>query len=279
MRPDRQAAERGRDRRAHAVAARARGERVAPREAAGPGGALSQTLSLTDDTFLLVLTGAGVSAESGVPTFRGAGGVWNNRRFEELASPEGFEANPRLVWQFYSERRTKAQSVRPNPGHHTLAAAERALGDRFLLVTQNVDGLHARAGSQRLVELHGNLFRSRCFDCDRPPFADEQLHLDAVPACEACGGRVRPDIVWFGEMLDPAHLRQVEAFLRPGRRVVFLAAGTSGAVWPAAGFVDWARRVGAQTWLVNAEPAENGSRFERFVQGKSGEVLPRLLGV
>jgi NAD-dependent deacetylase len=236
---------------------------------------------IDDDTFVLVLTGAGVSAESGVPTFRGAGGLWNSRRFEELASPEGFVRDPALVWQFYSERRAKAQTVSPNPGHHAIAALEQRLGDRLLLATQNVDGLHRRAGNKNLVELHGHLFTSRCWDCERAPFLDDTVYAEGtVPECSECGGKLRPHIVWFGEMLDPAVLDRVGRFIRAAskHRFVFVAAGTSGAVYPAAGMVDMASSAGAETWLVNADPADNGSRFAHFEQGKSGEVLPRWFG-
>ncbi|MFL5321776.1 MAG: SIR2 family NAD-dependent protein deacylase [Myxococcaceae bacterium] len=237
---------------------------------------------LDADSWVLVLTGAGVSAESGVPTFRGAGGLWNNRRFEELASPQGFMENPALVWEFYSERRSKAKTVHPNPGHHALAALEKRLGDRFLLATQNVDGLHRRAGNRNVVELHGNLFTSRCWDCDRAPFTDETVYeAGTIPKCDQCGGKLRPHIVWFGEMLNPADLRRVNDFMVAAsrHRFVFVAAGTSGVVYPAAGMVDLAREARADTWLVNADPADNGSRFHHFVQGKSGEVLPRWFNV
>jgi len=242
-------------------------------------------LRIDEHTRLLALTGAGVSAESGVPTFRDANGLWENHPIEEVATPEGFRANPGLVWRFYSERRRQARSVVPNPGHQALAEAEARMGDRFLLATQNVDGLHRRAGSQRLVELHGNLFRTRCFECDRPAFADETEHEGGdVPTCEECAaagrrGQLRPDIVWFGELLDPADLQRIDRFLETGRRsgrLVFLAVGTSGVVYPAAGLVLRAREHGADTWLVNAEPPENRGAFHHFVQGPSGRVLPEL---
>lgn len=166
---------------------------------------------------------------------------------------------------------------KPNPGHHALVDLEERIGDRFLLVTQNVDGLHGLAGSKRLVELHGNLFTSRCSTCERPPFEDRALH-EAPPLCERCGGVLRPHIVWFGEALDPTHLERIERFLEDARGpVVFLAVGTSGSVYPAAGLVDVAKGVGASCWLVNAEPADNSHRFDHFVQGMSGEVLPMLL--
>ena len=239
-------------------------------------------LPVDDDTSVLVLTGAGVSAESGIPTFRDAGGLWEQYPVEQVATLEGFARDPALVWRFYSERRRKARTCEPNPGHRALAALETRLGDRFLLATQNVDGLHRRAGSVRLVEMHGNLFLTRCSRCSLPPFVDEAEHLEPPP-CPACAkqGRtslLRPHIVWFGEMLDPGHLERVEGFMAQARHLVFLAAGTSGAVWPAAGLVNAAHGYGASTWLVNAEAAENTALFDHFVRGRSGLVLPALLG-
>jgi NAD-dependent deacetylase len=240
---------------------------------------------LDDDTWVLVLTGAGVSAESGIPTFRDANGLWERHRVEDVASPEGFRRDPTLVWRFYSQRRAAALRCAPNPGHDALVALERRLGDRFLLATQNVDGLHRRAGSQRLVELHGNLFTSRCARCRRAPFPDETVYADGtVPACSDCHGRgdfgpLRPHIVWFGEGLDSADLDRVADFVARGaaHRLLFLAVGTSGNVYPAAGMVDEVASAGGDTWLVNAEPPTNVSRFEHFVQGPSGVILPQLL--
>ena len=238
------------------------------------------------NTHVLVVTGAGVSAESGIPTFRGVNGLWNNHPVERVASPDGFRDDPALVWQFYSERRAGAKSVAPNRGHHAIAALEARLGDRFLLATQNVDGLHARARSQRILELHGSLFRSKCSGCARAPFADDEAYATGtVPACGHCEragrfGLLRPDIVWFGESLDPSHLDRVAQFIaRAGRDLVFVAAGTSGAVYPAAGIVDAARRVGGDTWLVNAERAANTDSFAHFVEGQTGTALPRLFDV
>ncbi len=243
-------------------------------------------LGLDDDTWLLVLTGAGVSAESGIPTFRAAGGLWRQHQVSQVASPHGFAADPALVWQFYSERRDNARGAAPNPGHLALVEAEKRLGDRFLLATQNVDGLHPKAGSERLYELHGNLFKSRCATCDRPPFDDDASYpAGKLPGCGKCHERgtfslLRPHIVWFGEALDGAHLDGIDRFLRKaaGKRLIFLAAGTSGVVNPAAALVDVARQRGADTWLVNADPPENRSSFAHFLQGKSGDILPRLLG-
>jgi NAD-dependent deacetylase len=236
------------------------------------------------EAHLLVLTGAGVSAESGLRTFRDSNGLWEEHRVEDVATPEGFDRDPELVWRFYSLRRNQAKSIEPNGGHRALAEIEARLGDRFLLVTQNVDGLHQRAGSERVIEIHGSLFRTKCSNCDLEPFDDHTAYLEGrLPTCDSCGTRgrkalLRPDIVWFGEMLDPHHLQAIDAFMRraAGKPFVFLAAGTSGAVWPAAGLVNQARSLGARTILVNAEPAENTARFHRFVQGKSASALPAL---
>ena len=238
------------------------------------------TIRVDDSTRLLVLTGAGVSAESGLATFRGINGLWENHPVEEVASPGGFQRDPARVWRFYSQRRRAALAVKPNPGHEALAAWERRLGERFLLATQNVDGLHRLAGSGRVVELHGHLFTSRCAACSREPFEDRTAYpAGEVPRCERCSGALRPHIVWFGEALDGSDLARIEDFIEQGRggRLVFLAAGTSGAVYPAAGLVGLARAAGAECWLVNADPADNGHAFHHFVQGKSGEVLPRLV--
>ncbi len=243
-------------------------------------------LAIDGDTHLLVLPGAGVSAESGVPTFRDASGLWEQHPIEQVATPQGFAADPGLVWRFYSQRRRKAREVSPNPGHLALAEAEARMGARFLLVTQNVDGLHQRAGSRRVVEMHGSLFETRCARCDLSPFPDQQEHgpdTGGTPRCEQCAaagreGLLRPAVVWFGEMLDPARMRQVAAFMEKasGNRFVFLAVGTSGVVYPAAGLVLEARGYGASTWLVNVEPPENRGAFQHFVQGPSGRVLPEL---
>jgi len=240
-------------------------------------------LRIDGDTRLLVLTGAGVSAESGVPTFRDANGLWESHPIEKVATPEGFEEDPRLVWRFYSERRRKAKTVNPNPGHVALAEAEARMSDRFLLVTQNVDGLHRRAGSVRLVEIHGNLFETRCSACRREPFPDDREYLGDPPRCDECAahgrtGLLRPAVVWFGEVLDPMHLHRISAFVDEARagRLVFLAVGTSGLVYPAAGLVLQARAAGAEAWLVNVEPPDNARAFHHFVRGPSGEVLPDL---
>jgi NAD-dependent deacetylase len=232
---------------------------------------------------LLVLTGAGISAESGVPTFRGADGLWEGHSVEEIASPEGFARDPRKVWRFYSERRADVASVVPNAAHRTLVEVEQRLGDRFLLVTQNVDGLHAAAGSRRVVELHGNLMRSRCTICDRWPFEDRTVYRPGgAPMCGRCRARgfnalLRPDIVWFGEVMPRAAMLRIEAFVEAaGARLRYLAVGTSGLVYPAAALVDAVRGRGGRTWLVNAELPANADRFDEVAIGPAGTTLPAL---
>jgi NAD-dependent protein deacetylase/lipoamidase len=231
---------------------------------------------------LLVLTGAGISAESGLGTFRGAGGLWEDEPVEAVASPEGFARDPGRVWRFYAARRAAAADARPNRAHLALAACEERLGDRFLLTTQNVDGLHARAGSRRVHELHGSLWRTRCADCDRPPFVDHATPAD-VPRCSQCGGRLRPDIVWFGEPVDLeadwATKRFIKEAAAADEPLTFLAIGTSGTVSPASQLVRYATDFGAVTWLANLEPAANGGAFAHHVTGPATAVVPALLGI
>ncbi len=240
-------------------------------------------LTLDPSSHLLVLTGAGISAESGVPTFRDAGGLWEGHDVRDVASPDGFARDPLLVWKFYSERRANMTGVVPNAGHRALADVEKKLGDRFLLVTQNIDGLHTAACSERVIEIHGNLMRSRCSVCDRAPFADTTAYRAGVaPMCGVCkkAGKdalLRPDIVWFGEPVVADALPRIEAFVgRAGKDLRFLAIGTSGLVYPAAGLVDVCRARGGRSWLVNMDPPANASAFDETLLGKAGEVLPRL---
>ncbi|MEO8707307.1 MAG: NAD-dependent deacylase [Kofleriaceae bacterium] len=234
-------------------------------------------------THLLVLTGAGISAESGVPTFRDAGGLWEGNAVEDVASPQGFARDPLLVWRFYSERRANMTNVEPNAGHRALVEIEQRLGDRFLLVTQNIDGLHAAAGSERVIELHGNLMRSRCMVCDRAAFEDRTAYRAGVaPMCGQCkkAGKdalLRPDIVWFGETIARAFLDRIEAFVAAaGTGLRFLAVGTSGLVYPAAGLVDVVRQRGGRSWLVNADRPANVSSFDEVAIGTAGTLLPQL---
>lgn len=240
---------------------------------------------LTPTTRVLVLTGAGISAESGIPTFRDAGGLWEGNDVQAVASPDGFRRDPLLVWRFYSERRAAMTGVQPNRAHAALAALEERLGDRLLLVTQNIDGLHAAAGSRAVIELHGNLMKSRCTVCDRPPFDDTQAYRAGVaPMCGRCraagkDGLLRPHVTWFGEMLERDHLDALARFVRDGAGpLVFVAIGTSGLVEPAASLVDAARRAGGQSWLVNLERPTNADRFDHVVLGKAGDLVPTMFG-
>lgn len=241
------------------------------------------SLGINEASQVLILTGAGVSAESGIPTFRDAKGLWRSHRFEDVASPDGFFRDPQLVWRFYSERREGVKRAEPNAGHLALARFEERLGDRFLLVTQNVDGLHERAGSKRLIAMHGNLLQSRCSACSRPPFSDEAVYHDKLPMCSACHKRgrdalLRPHIVWFGEALDDASMTTVYDFMeRAAANLIFIAIGTSGNVYPAALLVDQAKALGGRTLLINRDDADNATRFDEVIRGKSGEILPELL--
>jgi len=237
-------------------------------------------LEIPPDASVVVLTGAGISAESGIATFRESGGLWERHRVEDVATHQGFVANPTLVWQFYSARRQAASRVSPNPAHFAVAALERYLSDRgrFTLVTQNVDGLHERAGSVNVLRVHGSLFETRCDDASCTgsiPAPDESIHEDGPPRCPHCSGLLRPNVVWFGEYLDPA----VESAARHAIADcdLFLTIGTSGVVWPVAGYAMLAHEMGARTVLANLEAPDNVSNFREIYLGKAGEIVPTLL--
>ena len=236
------------------------------------------TLSLTDKDRVFVLTGAGISAESGLATFRDSDGLWAGHAIEDVCTPDAWERNAELVWQFYSARREAAAKAVPNAAHRALAALEQRFGDRFFLCTQNVDDLHEKAGSLRMVHMHGELFRSRCSEeCRTPsgwPRGDVGLYptLLDVPHCD-CGALLRPHIVWFGE--TPLEMEQIGAEI--SRSTVMLVVGTSGSVYPAANFVRLARQAGARTVYVGPEAPLNASAFTQVVLGKAGAVLPSLL--
>ena len=235
------------------------------------------TISIAKDDRVFVLTGAGISAESGLPTFRASDGLWAGNRIEDVCTPEAWERNPELVWRFYSGRRRDGAKAEPNPAHVALAELEARLGDRFFLCTQNVDDLHERAGSRRLLHMHGELAKSRCENvCGRPPVEDHALYasLAEVGRC-ACGGRLRPHIVFFGEI--PLEMDRIEAEIR--KATLMLVVGTSGSVYPAASFVHWARQHGARTVYVGPEAPLNATAFSHVVEGKAGEVLPGLFDV
>lgn len=221
-----------------------------------------------------VLTGAGISAESGIPTFRDAlTGLWSKFRPEELATPEAFERNPKLVWEWYATRRERVAAARPNPGHHALAELERRVPG-FLLVTQNVDGLHARAGSTKLVELHGNIARTRCFGCRRL-LEEGAMRPGVPPTCAHCGGLARPDVVWFGEMLPEGAMQAASCAARECE--VFLSVGTSTVVEPAASLPFVALESGARVIEVNPASTPLSERATLWLEGPAGTVLPQLL--
>ncbi len=225
---------------------------------------------------IVILTGAGISAESGLATFRGAGGLWEGQRVEDVATPEAFARNPLLVHRFYNQRRRQLHdpAIKPNAAHHALARLEAAWPGEVLVVTQNVDDLHERAGSRAVLHMHGELRRVRCTAC-----ADERLWLGDLgleTACAACGkqGSLRPAIVWFGEM--PLEMDRIMAALQGC--ALFIAIGTSGHVYPAAGFVEVVRDVDrAHTIEVNLEPSVMRSAFAESRTGPAGSVVPALV--
>lgn len=229
---------------------------------------------LRDAGKVSVLTGAGISAESGVATFRGAGGLWEGHRVEEVATPDAFERDPELVWRFYNQRRKNLWPIKPNPGHFVLADFERRWGcDHFAICTQNIDGLHRAAGSSRVLELHGNLTRVRCKKC---PFNEPRPGEDLpdLPRCPQCGHLLRPDVVWFHEALpQDVWYEAVETTMGCG---CFVVVGTSAVVYPAAGLVDVARGAGAKVIEINLDESAVSSRVDVSLRGKSGEILPRL---
>ncbi|MEH6758970.1 MAG: NAD-dependent deacylase [Parasphingorhabdus sp.] len=218
---------------------------------------------------IVILTGAGISAESGVATFRGPDGLWKGHRVEDVATPEAFQRHPILVQKFYDERRAKLQGVQPNPAHLALAQLDAAWGGDLLLVTQNVDDLHNRAGSKRLLHMHGELLSGLCLACgERSPVAG---NLSDGPVCPHCRqSAMRPDIVWFGEM--PYQMDRIESAL--SQCDLFVSIGTSGAVYPAAGFVRSARHYGALTLEMNLDPSDGSLYFNESRMGKAGELVP-----
>jgi NAD-dependent deacetylase len=220
-----------------------------------------------------VLTGAGISADSGVPTFRGADGLWRNFRAEDLATPEAFARDPRLVWEWYDWRRGLIATTHPNPAHHALVELERRI-ERFWLMTQNVDGLHEAAGTRRLIELHGNIWKVRCTGCGQVT-GNRQVPIPILPSCGGCGGLLRPHIVWFGESLDPNDLDRSEEGLTACE--VLLIIGTSGVVYPAASFASVARAAGAYVAEINLDPTPNSSVVDIAIQGRAKDVVPELV--
>lgn len=241
------------------------------------GTELLDKITIAPDDRVFVLTGAGISAESGLPTFRAEDGLWAGYRVEDVCTPDAWQRDPAGVWAFYSARRESGQKAKPNPAHVALAELEAKLVDRYFLCTQNVDDLHERAGSERLLHMHGELARSRCErECGRPPVEDHTVYrnLAEVARC-ACGGRLRPHIVFFGEM--PLEIERIEKEI--SEATLMLVVGTSGSVYPAANFVHWARQNGARTVYIGPEHPLNAHAFTNVVLGKAGEVMPDLFTV
>jgi NAD-dependent deacetylase len=222
---------------------------------------------------LAVLTGAGISAESGVPTFRGEGGLWRQYRATDLATPEAFARDPKLVWEFYNWRRQLLAKLKPNPAHLALVELEGRLPG-FTLITQNIDGLHQAAGSRRVIELHGNIWWVRCPGCGETR-EDRTIPLPELPTCPACGGLLRPHVVWFGEMLDPEILEKAYQAVQACQ--VLLVIGTSGVVQPAASLGSLAKHRGAFVAEINLEPTPFSTVYDLSLLGKAGDLVPRLL--
>jgi len=223
---------------------------------------------------IVAFTGAGISAESGIPTFRGPNGLWKSYSPEKLATLEAFSRDPRLVWEWYDWRRQIIHQAQPNSGHRALAEIERRAAGRFTLVTQNVDGLHDRAGSRSVVKLHGDIWRVRCTGCQAEE-PNEQVPLAPLPPLCRCGALLRPAVVWFGEALpEGAWERAHEA---AARAEVFLVIGTSAMVYPAAGLVQIACHSGARVAIVNPDPTPADEFADWILRGPAGEILARLL--
>ena len=218
---------------------------------------------------IVVLTGAGISAESGVPTFRDADGLWEGHRVEDVATPEAYDAQPSAVHRFYDARRAALAAVEPNPAHHALARLEERLGDDLRVVTQNIDDLHERAGLSRVWHMHGELLSALCRGCRRrTPWTGD---LGDYPPCPHCGvSELRPDVVWFGEI--PYGMDQIQVALASAD--LFVSIGTSGAVYPAAGFVQYAALHGARTLELNLQPSEGTHHFDEARHGRAGELVP-----
>jgi NAD-dependent deacetylase len=222
---------------------------------------------------VFVLTGAGVSAESGIPTFRGSEGLWKSYSAEQLATPDAFQRNPELVWEWYHWRQDLIRKATPNPGHHALVKIEER-AEQFLLLTQNVDDLHSRAGSRRVLQLHGSIFRTRCSVCGRIEAYNDQNVSVSLPKC-ACGGLLRPDVVWFGEQIPSDIWNEALGFL--GSADLAMICGTSAVVWPAAVIPGIACERDIRTIEINLESTAVSSIVDVSLIGKSGEILPELV--
>ena len=225
---------------------------------------------------IVFFTGAGISAESGIPTFRGKDGIWNKLKPEELASFDAFMRNPEMVWEWYQYRRKIINDSMPNPGHSAIAEMEKYF-DEVTVVTQNVDNLHRRAGSTNILELHGNIERNYCVDCRTEYYSPDLSSETKVPTCKMCGGLVRPDVVWFGEMLPQDVF--INAEKKAGESDICFIAGTSAVVYPAAYIPMSAKEGGSYLVEINIEPTEISRAVDYSIFGKSGEILPKVLEI
>jgi len=224
---------------------------------------------------IVVLTGAGISAESGLKTFRDNDGLWENHRVEEVATPEAFKSNPALVWKFYKQRYFQLQEVKPNPAHYALKMLEDFSSDNFTLITQNIDGLHSMAGNTNILEMHGSIHRSFCINCHHEyDMRNIDLSIE-IPLCNKCGGYLRPDVVWFGEM--PYFMELIYNLLQNAD--FFLVVGTSGIVYPAAQFLNITKMYKAKVIGVNLKVPINVEIMDEFHQGKAGKLLPNLVKI
>ncbi|MCC2641305.1 MAG: npdA [Nitrospira sp.] len=220
-----------------------------------------------------VLTGAGISADSGVPTFRGADGLWRRYRAEDLATPEAFTRDPRLVWEWYNWRRELIATKRPNHAHDAVAQMEQRF-ERFWLITQNVDGLHRDAGSRQLSEIHGNIWMVRCTAC-RLVVENRDVPISILPLCRSCGSLLRPHIVWFGESLAKDDLQKSDDALHTCDLCLII--GTSGLVYPGAGFASLAKQAGAFVAEINLDPTAQSGIVDVAIQGRAKDIVPLLL--